>query len=527
MSQVSESQPRQSSMQAGELPGRYTPYAIMLIAVGTVLRTTSFFYSANSGGDAWARLGLTADWLKNPVFKLGYGAYPPGHFWLIGLFTLLFHDVVFAGRFLSLVSGIGSLFAVWRLARNLYGEASGVAALAIFVFYSLHIGYSATSSAEAVYLFFLLTALALFFGYFRDDSRPLVQLALAGLSLSVAETIRLEAWAIFFGLGIILAILEYQDQASRPAWFARWLKPVVTLGLTGGAWPIFSMVCSAILFHDPMRVLSQHNALITGWFKAHPVPLAYELALGPGALLISLSPLAVLAALYGFWKSWSSSLRLGSSFAGLTLFFAAVQNYEIATGKLLAMARYTMTLGAMLAVIGGFGCVRLCARFFPGRLRLGYAVLLAFLVANLGIVFFLSEHPNRFSSKVSSVAPRLRYAPHILSVAHYLRTHMRAGDAVVIDNYNEESNVVGQASALPLDPGKRAFLANTNYDETVDQYIARERPRFVVYADQGTLRRWLNLPPECGDARIEGMDYQCTFANPIYRIYQRTDTGKN
>src|SRR5208282_6293745 len=107
MSQVSESQPRQSSMQAGELPGRYTPYAIMLIAVGTVLRTTSFFYSANSGGDAWARLGLTADWLKNPVFKLGYGAYPPGHFWLIGLFTLLFHDVVFAGRFLSLVSGIG------------------------------------------------------------------------------------------------------------------------------------------------------------------------------------------------------------------------------------------------------------------------------------------------------------------------------------------------------------------------------------------------------------------------------------
>ena len=74
----------------------------------------------------------------------------------------MFHNVVFAGRFLSLVAGIGSLFAVWRLARNLSGEASGVAALAIFVFYSLHIGYSTTSSAEAVYLFFLLAALALF-----------------------------------------------------------------------------------------------------------------------------------------------------------------------------------------------------------------------------------------------------------------------------------------------------------------------------------------------------------------------------
>ena len=159
---------------------------------------------------------LTAAWLKDPVFKVGYGAYPPGHFWLIGLFTLLFHDVVFAGRFLSLVTGIGSLFVIWKLARNLYGELSGVLALAVFVFYSLHIGYSTTSSAEISYLFFLLAGLMFFFGYFRDDSRPLWQLAVGGLSLSVAETIRLEAWAIFFGLGIILAILAYQDQASRP-----------------------------------------------------------------------------------------------------------------------------------------------------------------------------------------------------------------------------------------------------------------------------------------------------------------------
>jgi hypothetical protein len=148
-------------------------------------------------------------------------------------------------------------------------------------------------------------------------------------------------------------------------------------------------------------------------------------------------------------------------------------------------------------------------------------------VANLGIVFFLAERPNRFSSKVASVAPRLRYSPRILGVAQYLRTHMGAEDAVVIDNYNEESNIVGQASALPLDPGKRAFLANARYDETVDQYITRERPRFVVYSDQGTLRRWLNLSPECGNARMDGLDYQCTYANPIYRIYELAEPGKN
>src|SRR5271165_2121172 len=234
----------------------YSRYAMVLIAIGALLRIVSFFYSANTGGDARARLVLTAEWLKHPVFKVGYGAYPPGHFWLIGLFTLVFHDVMFAGRFLSLVLGIGSLYIVWKLARNLYGEPSGVLALAVFVFYSLHIGYSTTSSAEVSYLFFLLAGLMFFFGYFRDSSRPLWQLAMAGLCLSVAETIRLEAWAIFFGLGIILAFLEYQDCASQPGWLSRWLKPVLTFGLTAGAWPIFSMAYSTVMFHDPMRVLS-------------------------------------------------------------------------------------------------------------------------------------------------------------------------------------------------------------------------------------------------------------------------------
>ena len=153
-------------------------YGWALIAVGALLRIVSFFFSANSGGDAWGREAVAAEWLKHPVFKIGFGYSPPGHFWLIALFTLIFHDVVFAGRFLSLVTGIGSLYLVWRLARNLYGEPSGVLALAIFAFYSLHIGYSTTSSAEVSYLFFLLAGLMLFFGYFRDESRPLGRLAL-------------------------------------------------------------------------------------------------------------------------------------------------------------------------------------------------------------------------------------------------------------------------------------------------------------------------------------------------------------
>jgi 4-amino-4-deoxy-L-arabinose transferase-like glycosyltransferase len=495
----------------------YNPSVIRLIVVGAVLRILSFVCSDNTGGDAFARLALTELWLRHPVFKISYDAYAPGHFWLIGLFTILFHNLEFAGRFLSLVLGIGSLYFVWRLSRTLYGDLSGLATLAIFVFYTLHIGYSTTSSAEVSYLFFLLAGLALSFACLSAPSRSLWRFAIAGLSLSIAETIRLEAWVISFGLGVLILILEFSERSSPEAPFA-WFRAPLTFGMTAGAWPLFSLIYGAVRYHDPIRVLSEHNAAITGWFAGHSVSLGYELALFPAALLISLSPLAFVAAVYGFWKSWS--FKLGASFSALMLFFAIVQEFEVISGKLLAMARYSMTLGAFLAVLAGFGFERLCNKLIGhARIRLVYSVLLALLAINLAIVFLLSEHPNRFSEKMASVSPRLRYPAHIWSAGHYLSNHLSGEDAVVIDDYNVESLLVAQAAGLPLEPGKRAYLAASRNPMNVVDYITDERPRFLVYSDRGTLRRWLPLPPACTTARIGADEYRCVFTNSVYTIY--------
>jgi 4-amino-4-deoxy-L-arabinose transferase-like glycosyltransferase len=494
----------------------------LLILVGAVLRIWSFFYSANTGGDAWARVGLTAEWLKHPTFKIVFDAYPPGHFWLIGLFAVVFRNVVFAGRFLSLVLGIASLYFLWRLTRSLYGPASALFALAVFSLYSLHIAYSTTSSAEVPYLFFLLCGLANLFDYFRRASRPLYLLVLSGLSFSAAESIRLEAWVMFFGLGIAFAILRYQDCRMEARWFRPWFKPTFAFAVTGGAWPMFSMIYSFAVYRDAMRVLSQHNALVTGWFKSHPVAVSYQLAVFFGALAISLSPLAIVAALWGFLSSWKT--RLDATFAAVTLFFATVQIYEIATGKLLAMARYTLTLGTILAVLSGYGLDKLTVRFFSGRRNLAYTLAVGLLTMNLAAVLFLSEHPNRFSDKMASVSPRLRYPATIASVGEFLRQHMAAEDALVIDNYNEESNVIAQAAGLPLLPEKRAFLANTKNDVSLQQYIATQHPAFLVYSDQGTLHASLPISAGCGSETIDGITFRCAFANRIYKVYELSYT---
>src|SRR5208283_5298121 len=103
--------------QIEDTPKNCSRYAWALIAVGALLRVVSFFFSNNSGGDAGAHVELTAIWLQHPTVKFVFAVYPPGHFWLIGLSTLMVHDVLTAGRLLSLVLGIASLILVWKTAR--------------------------------------------------------------------------------------------------------------------------------------------------------------------------------------------------------------------------------------------------------------------------------------------------------------------------------------------------------------------------------------------------------------------------
>src|SRR5712692_8467881 len=144
---------------------------VALLFVGALFRILSYYFSTNIGGDARERVFLSADWLQHPTLKFIFGVYPPGHFWLIGASTLLVHDVVVAG--LSLGLGIASLLLFWRLARILYGDAAGLLSLAVSCLYSMHIAYSATSSSEVSYLFFLLLAMFFFFSYLQSGTKKL------------------------------------------------------------------------------------------------------------------------------------------------------------------------------------------------------------------------------------------------------------------------------------------------------------------------------------------------------------------
>jgi hypothetical protein len=501
---------------ADEVAGADKRLAIGLIMSGALFRILSFVLSDNSGGDANAHLELAASWLRHPTLKFIFDTYPPGHFWLIGLSSLVVPDVVAAGRLLSLVLGIASIVVCWRLASLLYGPSAGLLSLAVCSFYTLYIGYSSTSSAEISYVFFFLLAAYFFFDYLKASPAKLWYLAVSGTMLSVAESIRYEAWVLFAGLGLILLIFSLRQKRSQGWWKS--LRPLLIFGLTAGAWPAVMTAYSWHAFGNPTQV-TRLNPM--RFVAAMQTSLAYQLALTPGVLLISLSPFAVIGAIYGLTKSFSS--RLTAAFAALTIFFGAIQMYWFVNRSLIVTARYTLTLGTMLAIISGFGLQKIMERF-PARIAAARFALIALLVLNLTTVLVLAEVPNRYADKFASVSPRPRYAARIKAVGDYLRSHMGPDDAIVIDDHNVESDIVASAAGLPLVAGKRVYLASKKYPgTTVRDYISEEHPRFLVYADRGILRRSIALPSGCRSPQeVAGVEFHCVFETDVYRVYTLT-----
>jgi len=489
-----------------------------LFILGTAFRILSWFFSKNNGGDALERAALAAHWLQHPTFRFIFGVYPPGHFWLIGALALLIPDVTVASRLLSLLLGIASLFFVWKLSRSLYGDAAGMLSLAVFALYGLHIGYSTTSSSEVPYLFFVLVALYFFFLSFQEGWRRLWYLGISGIALSIAGSIRFEAWIVFGALFLVFPMLWKWERVSSGRMRLA-LAPLLLFGATGGAWPIVMMSYCWRVYRDPLYLLSSTHARMTQVLAASGNSLGYELALIPGVLLVALSPTAFAAAIYGIARSRHSPLQ--AAFAGVTLFFLAVQTLEIFRGGTLAVARYSLTPGAMLAVISGDGLQRIGERILPGRVRLAHAVIVVMLLLNLGLILAISEAPNRASDKFAAISPLLTYPTRIRGVGEYLRGQMGPQDTLVIDDYNVESNVIANAAGMPLLAGERTYLASSKNDIDVREYIAREHPRFLVYSDLGTLRNSFTLPRDCKQAgNVDGIEFRCTYVNQFYRVYE-------
>jgi dolichyl-phosphate-mannose-protein mannosyltransferase len=507
-----------SAEKRTEIRGALSRTTLSILIVGTLLRVVFFLLSQNNGGDAFDRLEKTEVWLRHPSWQLAFGGWLPLHFWLMAALGWVLRNVALGGRLLSLLLGIASLWVFWKLARELYDEAAANLSLLVFSFYSLHIGYATSSSSEVPYLFFVLAGLACFFVYRRRSSYG--WLALGGICLTLGAAIRYEAWIMILAVGIVLLLAAWESFGTN-SWRASLVHPLLIFGATAGAWPAFWMPYCWKKFGHPLFFVAMQHVWVPIQETFGKPSWQYTLSLMPGVLLLTLSPFAIAGALYALWLATRE--RKGREFAIIAMVFVSVQAYQLLSGGMRASARYTITAGTLLAVMSGYGLEQMVRGWFPMHRPVCRATIVAIIALNLGITTAVSESQLRFSDKFRSISPLVQFTHYIEDVANYLRPRLNAGQPIVIDNFNYESNLVAAAVGLTPDQTNDSFLTAARDDADPRPYMQQKHPRYLVFSDRGTLRHYLSLPDGCQSPTIlGGMTFRCVFEDEIYRIFEVT-----
>lgn len=479
-------------------------FVIGIFFVAAILRIISFLTSENAGGDALSRAYLTASWLQHPSLDMHFDVWLPLHFWLMGLVSVIVGDVELGSRLLSLMLGILSVGVMWLLTKELDSRGPAVLSTIIFAFYSLHIAYSGTSSSDVPYVFFLLGGFALFF---RGRTTGEIWLfCLSGLSLTIGAGIRYEAWIFIFALNVILL---YRRQLQAFAFFLP----------TSVAFPVFWMVYEWITRGNPFYSPTLNYLWVANDLNFYGKSLTYRLLLPPGVIFLTLTPIAILGAILALRHVWRKKGLL-MEFLLVATFFTAVQFYQIVAGGTMSYARYTLTLGTMMAVLAGIG-------LYPTILNKPMVVttIMSIFVVTL---FLLATINNPFINKIRSVAPVLHFTTYLEDTGKFLKNHLKDNEAVVLDDFNYETNQIAAVGGLPLLGSDRVFVIPDRTDPEKQKkkfgefypYLRSRRPTYLVYGIRGELRQFLVLPSECSSKQVDDVRFVCVFQNSEYQIYR-------
>lgn len=169
---------------------------LTITIVAIALHVVAAFVTIDIPGDGPARATWAYRWSQSRQL-ISYGLWPPGLTYLAGLLCMLIPNPRIAPRLLNIIVGSASIPLLYVVTRYLFGASVALTAAALLAVFPLHIGLSASSLTEAIFVCGVLAMLCTAFAIEHRLSRRTVvcvgALLLLGLSL---ETIRYEAWLL-------------------------------------------------------------------------------------------------------------------------------------------------------------------------------------------------------------------------------------------------------------------------------------------------------------------------------------------
>jgi hypothetical protein len=499
-------------------------HVYLLLLFGLLVRSVSFVLSKNYDGDAIIRTMMGADWLRDPFIITHANpvtwVFGPLHYYLIGLSLLVWDNLWYSPRLVSLILGTLTIIPFYYLIEPRLGKKAATYATSFFCLYTLHVRYSAVATSEAPYLFLLIVSIFLFFR-FRDGGK-IGFLLLSAAFLNLATMMRYDAILFVAILGILL--LVNQDGKPRFELTANNLQKVVLFAFVSLVfiviWLVGDFRFNQDAFYSISTAQADHLTLIKDNIarRGYLLNTLYNLLFWPAVIFLSLSPVIFVLALIGLFKS---AIRLKHvDLLALFLVVYVSYAYQSTIGESLApFARYSTTLGVFLLPFAGAGLSSLITSISEKKGRLLASFSFASMVLCFAIMIPLGVPGKPYlRDKISSVSPVTFLPYYVEELITWVDQNVSSSETIILDSHAHESILIRFYSKLSDQQVKMRW---ENEDELM-QFILRHKPKYLLYSPDGEIRNLFQLDPADSIQKEKGLVFQLLFKTKNYQVYQIT-----
>ncbi|MGO8970222.1 MAG: glycosyltransferase family 39 protein [Myxococcaceae bacterium] len=462
----------------------------LLCAAVLLPRAIVFPFSENLYGDAVVRTELADRWLERPhwIASMDDGAYQFGPLHLYAVAAALATGLVKedAGRWVSLLFGVLTVFPLYALTRRLFGWQAGVVAVLGLAVWGMHIQMSTTAGSEAMGLFLVLWVLDLFARGVEENRFGALLGSAAVLNLACA--VRYDCW-LLMPLLVLLLLVGGRDRiaaVTRAIGFALVSLPFPLIWMQGNERARGSSFAPMLYIESFHKAWVQDG--VARWTSAGY--RAQNLVFWPAAALLTLSPLLAYFGMRGMvhvfrtdpkrrWLVWTA--------VAPAIFFTFRSTVLL---NFVPLARFTVGQLALVLpfVLPGFEA-SMAGRSPVARRSWAMATVFLALATPLMMTAVTFRKDDGLASSLRPVTPLSTNPPKVMRVAQYLRTEVLPnGGAAVIDADPEYWDLqIGFFSGLPEER-----LARQRWENFREQ-VALAKPDTLVRHEAGRLSHEADL----------------------------------
>jgi len=493
----------------------------LLLAVVVLPRLLLLPFNENLYGDAVVRTDFAQRWAEHPHWIASYddGAFQfgPLQIYLVGLVLKVGVPAELAGRLVSLVFGALTVLPLLALTRRLFGQKAALWACLAFSAWGMHLQMSTTAGSEALSLFLVVSALALFAeGLDENRFSPLL---LSALVLNLAAATRYDTW-LLIPLMTLLLLLGDKDRVAA-------ITRGVLFGLLCLPFPLIWMQGNAMAKGDALYPIHDIEQFHRNWVGSEMAALSNlgfrleSLFFWPGAALVTLTPLVAFFGMVGMKRAWKERPDVRWL---LWVCWAPALYYvfkSVVLANFVPIARFTVTQVALLLPFVEPGFRALTEQSRPGTKRtLTWAMVAVAVALPLWLGAFTFRSEGRAQDALRPVSPTSTNPPAVMQVASYLKHEVaEKGGSIILDEAPQYMDLqIRFFSGLP-----EARTASHRFgDFDFQKHLKRLEPGYMVLADGGTLRKELALSHDGAVAKLGDREFVEVpgFSAP-YHVYKR------